>query len=61
MIEENNDIINNFLKNNRNFSIVNIEDSIPKTFINKLGQFNTIPFIDEIDGGYATALIKNDI
>ena len=58
--EENNDVINNFLKNNRNFSIVKIEDSIPKAFINKLGQFNTIPFIDEIDGGYATVLIKND-
>ena len=34
------------VKNNRNFSIVKIEDSIPKIFINKLGQFNTIPFID---------------
>lgn len=57
--EENENIINTFLKNNKNFKINNIETIIPKNFINKFGMFETIPFKDKIDGGFAVSIVKN--
>ena len=58
--EENENIINNFLHNNKNFSIKDIDTIVPKKFINKFGIFKTIPFKHKIDGGFAVSLVKNE-
>ena len=63
--KETNNQINNFLKKNKNFSIVPfVNDNLEKDIISKKGFFKTIPRnINNkysIDGFFAARLIKND-
>jgi 16S rRNA (cytosine967-C5)-methyltransferase len=54
--DENEVIINRFLKNNRNFRIVKIE--LPKKLVDKQGFFYSFPPDSKIDGAFAAKLIK---
>ncbi len=57
--EENDSVIKWFLNKNSNFHIKNITNIIPDRFINNNGFFSTIPYQDNIDGGFAAVLTRN--
>ncbi|MAV58852.1 MAG: hypothetical protein CMG07_02755 [Candidatus Marinimicrobia bacterium] len=59
-VEENESIIKWFLNKKSNFHIKKITNIIPDRFINNNGFFSTIPYRDNIDGGFAAVLLKND-
>ena len=59
-VEENESIIKWFLNKKSNFHIKKIANIIPDRFIDNNGFFSTIPYKDNIDGGFAAVLVKND-
>jgi 16S rRNA (cytosine967-C5)-methyltransferase len=57
---ENEDNIIEFLKINRNFTIVDIQNSLPSTFKNKLGGMTVMPDSNNYEGMFAVKLKKNE-
>lgn len=57
--EENIEVINKFLNENSNFSLVNLADKMPQNLLDENGCILTLPHIHGIDGSFAAKLIRN--
>ncbi|MDQ7818271.1 MAG: 16S rRNA (cytosine(967)-C(5))-methyltransferase RsmB [Melioribacteraceae bacterium] len=57
--EENAEIINKFLSENKNFKLVDASSSIAKEFVNQEGFVQTYPHIHDFDGSFAAKLVKD--
>jgi len=55
---ENEQQIENFLKKNRQFELVNAVSILPADFVTKEGYFRTVPFKHFMDGAFAAKLAK---
>jgi 16S rRNA (cytosine967-C5)-methyltransferase len=55
---ENEQQIENFLKKNRQFELVNADSKLPADFVTKEGYFKTVPFKHFMDGAFAAKLAK---
>jgi 16S rRNA (cytosine967-C5)-methyltransferase len=58
--EENDEIVNQFLSKNPNFSIMEIDKIVPKEVINENGFVQILPHIHGLDGSFAAKLIRNN-
>lgn len=58
--EENDDIVKQFLSENPNFSIVNINEIVPGELINENGFIQILPHVHGMDGSFAAKLIRNN-
>lgn len=58
--EENFEVVEKFLKEHKNFKLINAAEQFPKELVDENGCIQTFPHIHQMDGAFAAKLVKTE-